>query len=69
VEEKMSEDLQVEEYEAPELRELGSVAELTQEPGDTGSVVDDSATSDARLKEDVATLAGALARLQRIDLP
>ena len=64
----MSEDVQVEEYEAPELRELGTVAELTQEPGDTGSV-GDNPTSDARLKEDVATLAGALARLQRIDLP
>jgi hypothetical protein len=63
----MSEDAKVEEYEAPELRELGTVAELTQEPGDTGSV-GDNPTSDARLKEDVETIAHALAGLRSIGL-
>jgi hypothetical protein len=61
----MDENTTREEYEAPKLWELGTVAELTT--ADDASV-GDGVASDATLKEDVETLADALARLRSLDL-
>jgi hypothetical protein len=64
----MDENTTREEYEAPKLWELGSLAELTATDG--SSVGDaDGTVSDARLKENIETLTRALARLRSIELP